>query len=99
MTDIPTASLVERLLNEADLMAVHPQRIPDRTLEILREAAAHILALEAKLGEVDSVLYEYGIDTVGTGSRPSTKEQSRVNSIVDAATARHATTLSSQERP
>jgi hypothetical protein len=41
--------LVKRARNEADLMAVEPQRIPDRTLDMLRELADRIEALEREL--------------------------------------------------
>lgn len=56
----------------------------------LREARERIEALEADLAEVDALLEEYGIDTMGTGPDVGQRESRRVQKICEKASARFA---------
>jgi hypothetical protein len=69
---------------------------------VIAEMGVELERLTEVLAEVDDVLDLYGIDTVGTGSHPPVKEQTRVDRIVDAAVERQIVrraTLASPRNP
>jgi len=57
---------------------------------VARELVDRMEKMEAALKEMDDRIWEYGIDTVGTGSMPLKKEQARVDAILDRSRERRA---------